>query len=149
MWVHALSGVLWVGACATFVIAAAALAGEPDESLAFARRAAPQINRLCATLCVAIPISGLANLLFAAQAHGSVLPDAFIRIVIAKIGLLTIMVLALLGAWRASRALLKKSAASMSESGGENNIRRLMIFYGLTSGAGMMALGLGLWLTGI
>jgi hypothetical protein len=96
-----------------------------------------------------MPISGLANLLFAAQAHGSVLPAAFIRIVIAKIGLFTIMVLALLGAWRASTALLKKSAASMSESGGKNNIRRLMIFYGLTSGAGMMALGLGLWLTGI
>ena len=148
LWVHVLCGVVWVGACATFILAAVALAGEPDESYAFAVRSAPRINRLCAPLAIAIPITGIGNLLFATQAHGSVLPAEFIGILIAKVGLLAIMVLGLLGASRAAVLLKKPSAMGVTESRREVNIRQIIALYGLIVGAGIVALGLGLWLSG-
>lgn len=148
LWVHVLCGVIWVGACATFVIAAAGLAGEPNESYAFALRVAPRINRLCAPLAIAVPITGIGNLLFAAQARGLVLPAEFIGIVTAKVGLLAIMALALLGAGRASEILQEQSARGAPVSRCETHIRRLRILYGLIVGAGIVALGLGLWLSG-
>jgi len=147
LWIHVLCGVVWVGSCATFVLAAAALAGEPHESFAFAIRVAPRINRLCVPLAIAIPITGISNLLFAAQARGSVLPVEFIGIVAAKIGLLAIMASALLGAWRAA-AILGEKATKAPELGCAVSIRWLMTLYGLIVGAGMVALGLGLWLSG-
>src|SRR6266478_7407227 len=102
LWAHVLCGVVWVGASATFVLAAAALAGEPEESYTFALKVAPQINRLCVPMAIVIPITGIGNLFFATHARGSVLPTEFIGIVAVKVGLLTVMAVALLGAWRAA-----------------------------------------------
>ena len=150
LWVHVLCGVVWVGVCATFILAAAALAGEPNESYAFAIRSVPRINRLCAPLAIAIPITGIGNLLFATQAHGSVLPAEFLGILLAKVGLLAIMVLGLLRAWRAAAVILEKpSAMGVNELRCEFNIRQIIALYGLIVGAGIAALGLGLWLSGI
>ncbi|MBV8360767.1 MAG: hypothetical protein JO189_22950 [Deltaproteobacteria bacterium] len=148
LWVHVLCGVVWVGVCATFILAAAALAGEPNESYAFAIRSAPRINRLCAPLAIAIPITGIGNLLFATQAHGSVLPAEFLGILVAKVGLLAIMVLGLLGAWRAVVILKGPPAMGVTESWCEVNIRQIIAWYGLVVGSGIVALGLGLWLSG-
>jgi hypothetical protein len=148
LWVHVLCGVVWVGACATFVLAAAALAGEPNGSYAFAIRVAPQINRLCVPMAIAIPITGIGNLVFAAQARGSVLPAQFIGIVAAKVGLLAVMALGLLSAWRAAVRLQEQSPMGPPESGSKVKVRRIMAAYGLIVGAGILALGLGLWLSG-
>ena len=148
LWVHVLSGVVWVGVCATFILAAAALAGEPNESYAFALRAAPRINRLCVPMAIAIPITGIGNLLFATLTRGSVLPAEFLGILAAKVGLLAFMALGLLGAWRAVAILRRQSAMGATESRYEVNVRRIVASYGLIVGAGIAALGLGLWLSG-
>jgi hypothetical protein len=148
LWVHVLCGVVWVGACATFILAAAALAAEPNESYAFALRSAPRINRLCVPMAVAIPITGIGNLLFATQARGSALPAEFLGILAAKVGLLAVMALGLLGAWRAAVILKGQSAIGATESRFEVDVRRIMASYGLIVGAGIAALGLGLWLSG-
>jgi hypothetical protein len=148
LWVHVLCGVVWVGACATFVVAAAALNGEPDESYGFTIKVAPQINRLCVPMAIAIPITGIGNLMFAAQARGLVLPAEFIGIVAAKVGLLSIMALGLWGASRAAVILQKQLPMGASEPRYKVNIRRIITLYGLIAGAGVFALGLGLWLSG-
>ena len=148
LWVHVLCGVVWIGSCATFILVAAALAGEPNESYAFAIRSAPRINRLCTLMAIAIPITGTGNLLFATQARGSALPAEFLGILAAKVGLLAIMALGLLGAWRAAVIPKGQSAIGGTESRCEVNIRWIMASYGLIVGAGIAALGLGLWLSG-
>ncbi|MBV8055076.1 MAG: hypothetical protein JO071_07535 [Deltaproteobacteria bacterium] len=148
LWVHVLCGVVWVGACATFILAAAALAGEPNESYAFALRSAPRINRLCAPMAIAIPITGIGNLWFATQAHSSVLPAEFLGILAAKVGLLAVMALGLLGARRATAIHNRQTALGVTESRCEVNVRRIVALYGLIVGAGIAALGLGLWLSG-
>lgn len=148
LWVHVMCGVVWVGACATFILAAAALAGEPNESHAFAIRIAPQINRLCLPLAIAIPVTGIGNLFFAARARGSVLPAEFTEIVAAKVGLLAVMAFALLGAWRAAPKSGEQLPTGASQSRGDFNVRRIIASYGLIVGAGIVALGLGLWLSG-
>ena len=143
-WIHVLCGVLWVGACATFVLATAALSSEPDESRAFAIKVAGQINRLCVPMAIAIPITGIGNLLFAVQARGSVLPAEFIGILAAKVGLLAVMAVGLFGAWRAVVVVEGPSPAGACEV----NVRRITALYGLIVGSGIIALGLGVWLSG-
>jgi putative copper export protein len=148
LWLHVLCGVIWVGACATFIVAAAAVLAESNESHAFAVRVAPQINRLCVPLAIAIPATGIGNLFFVAQARGADLPAEFIAIIAAKVGLLVIMAMALFGAWRAAPSLERQPRQGSIEPRREVNIRRIIAFYGLIVGAGIAALGLGLWLAG-
>jgi hypothetical protein len=148
LWLHILCGVGWVGACATFVLAAGALSDEPDESHAFALSVTPQINRLCLGMAIVIPITGIGNLLFVAEARGSGLPDEFVGILAAKVALFLIMVLALSGACRLVAVLKNQPPAGISESRGAFTIRRIVALYKLIVGAGIIALGLGLWLSG-
>ncbi len=149
LWVHVFCGVAWVGACASFVLAAAALGGEPNESYALALRAAPRINRLCVPLAIVIPLTGIGNLLFAARARGFALPAEFIGILAAKVGLLATMALALWRAWRAAALLVGNLAKDADESATISvNMRELMTLYGLIMGAGAIALALGFWLSG-
>jgi hypothetical protein len=148
LWVHVLCGVVWVAVCATFILAAAALGGEPKESSVFVIKIAPQINRLSVPLAIAIPVTGIGNLLSAVRTRGSTLPVEFIGIVAAKIGLLVIMALALVAAWHAAQRLDERLPMGASEPLDEVNIRRVMAFYGLIVGSGIVALGLGLWLSG-
>jgi uncharacterized membrane protein len=148
LWVHVLCGVVWVGACAAFILAAAALAGESNESYADAIRIAPQINRLGVALAVAIPVTGVGNLFFAVLARGLALPAAFIAIITAKIGLLAMMAWALVGAWRRTQRLEETPASESTDSRVEVKVRALIASYGLIVGAGIIALGLGLWLSG-
>ena len=148
LWVHVLCGVVWVGACAVFILAAAASAGDPNESLAFAARAVPPINRLCLVLAIAIPLTGIGNLFFVARARGSALPAEFLGILAAKISLLVVMGVGLWGAWRAAAILQGASANPGAESRYEVSLHRIMASYGLIVAAGVGALGLGLWLSG-
>ncbi|HKV53030.1 MAG TPA: hypothetical protein VJN94_00170 [Candidatus Binataceae bacterium] len=149
LWVHVLCGVAWVGACASFVIAAAALGGEPGESRALALRAAPRINRLCIVLAIAIPLTGIGNLTFAAQSHGYRLPTEFVGILTAKIGLFIVMALALAGAWRVTAQLTRRREAnSVKKTENPANIPKLTALYGLIVAMGTLALALGLWLSG-
>jgi hypothetical protein len=145
LWIHVLCGVAWVGACATVVVAGAALAGEPTESYAFAARVVPQLNRLSLPLAIAIPSTGLANLAFVVQARGSLLPTEFIAIIAAKIILLLVMVWALFSAWRVAMVFHEQSRPGAVF---QASIRRIIGLYGLIVGAGIVALGLGLWLSG-
>jgi threonine synthase len=135
-----------VGVCAPFILAE--LAGEPNEAYVYAVRIAPQINRLSVPLAIAIPVTGIGNLFFAVLARGSVLPVEFIAIITAKIGLLALMALALVAAWRTVQRHEEKPQTAASESTVEVNVRAIVASYGLIVGAGIVALGLGLWLSG-
>jgi hypothetical protein len=147
LWVHVLCGVAWVGVCASFVVAAAALGGEPGELNALALRAAPRINRLSLPVATLIPLTGMSNLIFVALARNFILPFEFVGILSAKILLYAIMALASWRAWKAEATIV--SGLPKSQMMAMVDIRKLMMLYGLIIGAGMLALALGLWLSGV
>jgi len=137
-----------VGACASFLLAAMALSAEAAEWRAFAARSAPRINRLCIALACLIPLTGISNLVFATRAHHDLLPAAFVGVLSAKIGLFVAMALALSMAWRASASIAGENGPAGGVEAEATNIRRIVRFYMLIVMMGMLALGLGLWLSG-
>jgi hypothetical protein len=147
LWVHVLCGVAWIGVCASFVVAAAALGGEPGELNALTLRAAPRINRLSLPVATLIPLTGMGNLIFVARTRDFILPSEFVGILSAKILLYAVMALALWRAWgleaTIARSLPKSQMVAMVD------VRKLMMLYGLIIGAGTLALALGLWLSGV
>lgn len=143
--VHVLCGVLWVGACASFVLAASALNRESVEWRDFALKVTPRINRINLLAACAIPLTGLGNLYFAGRMRGFKFPPQFIAVLSAKIVLFLAMAAAVMGAWSAE--------ASMRPEVAEGSIdicaaRRLVRLYGITVAMGTVALALGLWLSG-
>jgi len=148
LWVHALCGVIWVAACASFVLAAMALSAEPAEWHAFAARSAPRINRLCAVIACLIPLTGIGNLVFAGRAHNHLLPAAFVGILSAKIGLFAAMVIALGAAWKAGTPAGSADVIPAGIDAEAARVRQLMRLYGIIVVFGAVALGLGLWLSG-
>jgi uncharacterized membrane protein len=146
LWIHALCGMVWVGASASFVIAAAALSGESSELSRFATAAAPRINRIGAILALVIPLTGIGNLVYAARADRYVLPPEFVAILVAKITLFAAMAVALAAAWRAENAMRAEAAVDSARAAA--NVGKLMRLYGLIIAMGAVALGLGVWLSG-
>jgi hypothetical protein len=146
LWVHVLAGVTWVGACGSFVLAAAALAGGRGELHDFAVRSVPRLNRLCLGCAGLIPLTGLANLAFAAHERGGVLPREFVAVVGVKIGLFATMACALWLVVARESALEAWTGAGTGEAVALGGLLRL---YGLIAVLGAAALVLGLWLAGI
>jgi hypothetical protein len=145
LWVHVLSGVVWVGTCATFILAS--VASESDEASAFAIKVTPRINRLCLPLAIAIPLTGIGNLFFTLLVRGSLLPGEFIGILAAKVVLLAVMASALFVAWRTVQKL-EQNPPVRASSGHEIYVRSIVACYALIVMAGIAALALGLWLSG-
>ena len=148
LWVHALCGVIWVTACASFLLAAMALSAEAAEWRAFAARSAPRINRLCAVIACLIPLTGIGNLVFAARAHHHLLPAAFVGVLSAKIGLFAAMAIALGAAWKAVAPAGNAGVIPAGIDADAARVRKLMRLYGAIVMLGAVALGLGLWLSG-
>lgn len=133
-----------MGACASFVIAAAALGGETGELNRFAGSAVPRINRIGAILALVIPLTGIGNLIYAARVHRFALPPEFVGLLAAKITLFTAMAFTLAAAWRAEAAIRAKDGPDAAANAGH-----LMRLYGAIMAMGAVALGLGVWLSGI
>jgi hypothetical protein len=149
LWLHALCGVIWVGTCASFALAAAALSTETAQWREFALRTAPRINRIAMAIAGMIPLTGIANLGFAAAARGFALPAQFVAVLICKVALYAAMALLLWAAWGAESALRSGSTNENAvDDGATAQIRKLMTLYGVMAALGTLALGLGLWLSG-
>ncbi|MGH7985379.1 MAG: hypothetical protein ACREQX_03720 [Candidatus Binataceae bacterium] len=147
LWLHVLCGVVWVGASASFVLAASALSTESGEWREFALSVAPRINRISLVVAAIIPVTGIGNLIYVGLARQYVFPPEFIGILAAKIALYTTMVLALVAAWHAEARL--RSASDGCGGGARAELRRLIWLYGATVASGVAALALGLWLSGV
>ena len=143
--IHVLCGVLWVGSCASFVLAASALNRESGEWREFALKVAPRINRINLLLACAIPLTGLGNLYFAGRARGFRFPAQFSELLSAKVVLFIAMALALTAAWSAEGAMSRDQKAGSIDVSAS---RRLVRLYGITVALGTIALALGLWLSG-
>jgi hypothetical protein len=139
LWIHALSGVVWTGASASFVLAGSAMAAGSDEWREFGLRVAPRLDRLNLAAGAVLLLSGLVNLAIVGAARDYNFSRAFIAVLGAKSGLFVVMVMALAASWRAEAAMLAGDAGTMN---------RMLKLSGLTVAAGVLALGLGLWLTG-
>lgn len=139
LWIHALSGVVWTGACASFALAGSALAAGSDEWRDFGLKVAPKLERLNLAAAAILLASGVLNLLIAGAARNYSFSAAFVTVLGAKSGLFVAMTLALAASWRAETAMRSGAAGAMN---------RLLRLSGLTVVAGAIALALGLWLTG-
>jgi uncharacterized membrane protein len=144
LWIHVLCGAVWVGASASVALAAAALGGEPQEWRRFATMSAPRINRLCVAVASLIPITGIANLAYVAQARRGALPTAFVAILCVKVALYGLMAIALVAARKAGAPRDVGSAFNADLQGA----RKLIALYATIVILGAVALGLGLWLSG-
>ncbi len=146
LWVHVLCGVMWVGTCASFLLAASAMTAESDEWRDFALRAAPRINRVNVVPALIVPMTGAGNLFSAALMRRSPFPPTFIGIVSIKVVLFFIMGLMLAASFAAERSMREGFLESVEV--GATAARRLVRLYGTVAALGTVALGLGLWLAG-
>jgi len=141
--IHVLCGALWVGSCASFILAASALNRESGEWREFALKATPRINRINLVFACILPLTGLGNLFFAGRARRFSFPPQFVELLSAKIVLFFAMALMLAAAWSAEAGLRPSGdAIGLAVS------RRLVRLYGITVALGTAALALGLWLSG-
>lgn len=146
LWTHVLCGVIWVGTCASFMLAASAMTVQSDEWREFAMRAAPRINRINAVAALVLPMTGAGNLFSAAMVRKSPFPPAFIGILCIKIVLFFVMAVTLAAAFAAERAM--REGFAEGTGGGAEAVGRLVRLYGTAAALGTVALGLGLWLAG-
>lgn len=147
LWTHALSGVVWIGACACFILAASGFAAGSQEWREFALRAAPVINRITLGAALLLPITGVVNLLLAGGARRFHFPAVFLEVLGAKVMLYGAMTLALFKAWRTEGEMRRRlETAAAGESVGA--LGRLVRLYAAAAVFGALALVLGLWLAG-
>lgn len=146
LWVHVLCGVMWVGTCASFILAASGMTAESNEWRVFALRTAPRINRINVVPALVVPLTGAGNLFSAALMRRSPFPPAFIGILAIKVVLFFIMGVMLAASFAAERAMREGFDESIEV--GAAAARRLVWLYGTVAALGTVALGLGLWLAG-
>jgi hypothetical protein len=139
LWIHALSGIIWTGACASFVLAGSALAAGSEEWRDFALRVAPRLDRLNLGAAAVLLATGGLNLAIAGAMRNYSFSRAFVGVLGAKAALFAAMAVMLGASWRAEAALRSDLSTGMN---------RMLKLCGLTAIAGATALGLGLWLAG-
>lgn len=139
LWVHALSGLIWIGSCASLVLASLALAAGSDEARDFMLKAAPRIDRLNLSAAATLLVSGAVNLAIAGAVRNYAFSSGFVAVLCAKIGLFATMALALAASWRAE-AMIDHDAPGATA--------RMVKLSGLTVVSGTIAMVLGLWLLG-
>ncbi len=147
LWIHVLCGVVWVGTCASFLLAISALTAESAEWREFALRTAPRINRINIVPALVVPMTGAGNLFSAALMRRTPFPPAFVGIVAIKVVIFFVMGAMLAAAFAAERSM-RESFAAEGIGDGVAALRRLVRLYGTIAALGTVALGLGLWLAG-
>jgi hypothetical protein len=143
LWLHAVGGVVWIGAAAVFLIASSAVGIEDEEGVAMMRRVAPVINRIGLAAMLFIVVSGIVNIYIAGTMRRFAFSNTFVELLALKIAALSAMYVLLTLSWRAEANL-----ASSDQSQIRRAARRLMMFSLVIIGLGGIALLLGLWLLG-
>lgn len=144
LWIHVLSGAVWIGDCACLAIAVSALTAGSAEFRDFATRGVPTLSRVNVAAAVTLVITGATRLLILMM--GGFAPSTmFIDVLLMKVALFAAMAIALGGSLRAA-AVLKADGGSGAES--TLSARRVAVLSGLTAGLGGAAMLLGLWLVG-
>jgi uncharacterized membrane protein len=144
LWIHVLSGAIWIGACACLAIAVSAIRAGSEEFRDFAVRGVPTLNRINLVAAVVLVIAGAAKLL-TLLSSGFAPSAMFVDVLFIKIGLFFAMTMALGASLRAA-AMLKLKAAGGAESA--RAARKVAILSGLIAAMGGAAMLLGLWLVG-
>ena len=145
LWIHVLSGAVWIGTCACLAIALSALTTGSDEFRDFATRGVPTLNRVNVAVAVTLVITGATRLSILVIAGGFAPSTMFIDVLLMKAALFAAMAIALGGSLRAA-AVLKADGGSGPESA--ISARRVAMLSGLTAGLGGAAMLLGAWLVG-
>ncbi len=143
LWIHAVGGVVWIGAATVFVIAASALGLEDEEGLAMVRRIAPALNRIGLFAMVFIIASGIVNIYLAGLTRRFTFSNSFIELLSLKIAALSAMYVLLTLSWRAEPKLVSSDPSQVRRAA-----RRLIMFNVIIVGLGAAALLMGLWLLG-
>jgi len=145
LWIHVLSGAVWIGACACMAIAVFALTAGSEEFRDFVNRAVPTLNRLNVAAAATLVVTGTSKLLILTIGGGLVPSTMFIEVLLMKIGLFALMIIALGSSLRASAALRAQHGGG---AGAALLARKVALLSGLIAGLGGAAMILGLWLIG-
>lgn len=143
LWMHALCGAAWIGACVSFLIAAGAMGLDTEEGRGFGRRVGPAINRIGLAAMLLIVISGLINIFLAGAQRDFHFSSAFVAVLCTKIAILIVMFLLLIAGFRAELDLESHDSAAFARA-----LRRMLAFDGAIAACGALATILGLWLLG-
>jgi putative copper export protein len=139
LWIHALAGASWAGACGCFVIAASAAGAHSEERRSLARRAAPAVNRIGGIAVIVVLITGVANLFIAGEARRYQFSPQFIMVLCAKAVIFSLMLVLERTSIRMGYALQDADDAQLS---------RALLINGAIAAGGGIAMLLGLWLMG-
>ena len=147
LWIHVISGVIWIGTCGVTTIAANTLTAHTAEFRDFVFRAIPRINRVNIWASLLLVGSGAGNLIVVGRAMRFSFSAGFVTILTLKVVIYTTMTIALVAALRAQRPL---QLATDSEAGGWGAAKmvRIGILSAVTALLGAIGLILGLWLAG-
>lgn len=143
LWIHAIGGAAWIGACVCFLLAAGAMGLDNDEGHGFARRVAPSINRIGLAAMLLIVVTGLVNIFLAGSERGYHFSSVFVAVLCAKIAILIVMFLLLIASLRAEVDLDSPDPAALTRT-----LWRMLYFDGAIAAVGALAMILGLWLLG-
>ena len=147
LWLHVISGVIWIGTSAVTTVAANALTFNTDEFREFVSKAIPTIDRVNICAALALLITGLVNFLLLATPVAFDLPSMFVVVLGLKVILFAAMAVALVAIFR-GETQLKSAARSEAAGWGAAKMIRIGILSGLTAVLGAIALTLGVWLAG-
>jgi len=141
LWIHALAGAAWVGACGCFVAAGLALPAGGDEQRNFFLRAAPKIDAFSLAAAAVVLLSGGVNLAMAGTARNFAFSPQFGLILGAKVILFVAMSMTM--AWTMRKAVVPRAGGRIEAVAG-----RIIRAHGAAAAMGAAALLLGLWLMG-
>jgi len=91
LWLHVISGVIWIGTSAVTTVAANALTFNTDEFREFVSKAIPTIDRVNICAALALLITGLVNFLLLATPVAFDLPSMFVVVLGLKVILFAAM----------------------------------------------------------
>lgn len=144
LWIHVLSGVVWIGASACLAIGVAALTAGTEEFHDFAARAVPALDRVNLVAAILLAGTGITNVLLRGSMNGYSFSSTFLGVLVFKIVLFAAMAFALWKSFKAETAL----GGDPTTGHDEPAIKRLVAPSIAVAVLGGLAMALGVWLVG-
>jgi hypothetical protein len=146
LWLHVISGVVWIAASAATAIARQVLSVGSIEFRDFVRTAMPTLNRTNLGAAICLFVTGAVNLMMLGLPISFRFPATFTTVLSVKIALFAAMAIGLAVALRAEKPLIATLDRDDRSSGVE--FAKIGNLSTAVAALGALALTLGLWLMG-
>ncbi len=147
LWVHAVAGAIWIGACACFAIAGLALGAGSAEQHNFVTNAAPKIDVLGLVAAAVLLMTGVISLIEVGVVRGFAFSTTFMTVLAIKITLFIVMIAAMTWSMRIG-AVVRAVIARGRTDAVAGAMTRMVKAHLAIAAMGGIALILGAWLLG-